>query len=53
MGKRLIDRFDPQRVDEGIARETADLIAEIRVSAEGQEGLKAFLEKRVPDWNQK
>lgn len=48
--KRLIDRFDPQRVDESIARETADLIAEIRVSAEGQEGLKAFLEKRKPAW---
>ncbi|PWU16880.1 MAG: enoyl-CoA hydratase [Bdellovibrio sp.] len=26
------------------------LIAEVRVSAEGQEGLKAFLEKREPQW---
>lgn len=29
---------------------TAKLIAELRVSSEGQEGLKAFLEKRRPSW---
>jgi methylglutaconyl-CoA hydratase len=29
---------------------TAKLIARLRVSAEGQEGLAAFLEKRKPDW---
>lgn len=29
---------------------TAKLIAELRVSEEGQEGLKAFLEKRAPHW---
>ncbi len=29
---------------------TAELIAQIRVSAEGQEGLSAFLEKRKPSW---
>jgi methylglutaconyl-CoA hydratase len=29
---------------------TAKLIAKLRVSAEGQEGLSAFLEKRKPDW---
>lgn len=29
---------------------TARLIAGLRVSAEGQEGLSAFLEKRKPDW---
>lgn len=31
-------------------RLTVERIAERRVSAEGQEGLKAFLEKRRPDW---
>lgn len=31
-------------------RNTARLIARLRVSAEGQEGLAAFLEKRAPDW---
>ena len=29
---------------------TTHLIAELRVGAEGQEGLKAFLEKRSPSW---
>ena len=29
---------------------TAQLIAELRGSPEGQEGLGAFLEKRDPDW---
>jgi len=31
-------------------RLTADWIARLRVSPEGQEGLTAFLEKRKPDW---
>ena len=31
---------------------TANRIADIRVSAEGQEGLSAFLEKRKPNWIQ-
>jgi methylglutaconyl-CoA hydratase len=29
---------------------TADRIAELRVSDEGQEGMAAFLEKRPPRW---
>jgi methylglutaconyl-CoA hydratase len=32
------------------AEETAHLIATHRASAEGQEGLRAFLEKRKPNW---
>lgn len=32
------------------AEEAAQLIAEHRTSAEGQEGLRAFLEKRAPTW---
>jgi len=31
---------------------TAEAIATQRVSAEGQEGLKAFLEKRTPKWTE-
>src|SRR6266705_622516 len=31
-------------------RYTAETIARLRVSAEGQEGLRAFLEKRKPNW---
>lgn len=39
------------RMDPLAARNfTAETIANLRVSAEGQEGLKAFLEKRKPNW---
>ena len=31
-------------------RYTAEAIARLRVSEEGQEGLQAFLEKRQPNW---
>lgn len=38
-------------MDAGAARQyTAETIATLRVSAEGQEGLQAFLEKRNPNW---
>ncbi len=35
---------------EALDRENAALIARLRVSAEGQEGLTAFLDKRAPAW---
>ena len=43
-----IDRESAERIDAA----NADLIARLRISPEGQEGLTAFLEKRAPDWNQ-
>ena len=36
--------------DDALKRRTAQIIAQLRVSAEGQEGLAAFLEKRPPRW---
>ncbi|MGA9853280.1 MAG: enoyl-CoA hydratase/isomerase family protein [Gammaproteobacteria bacterium] len=33
-----------------LKQKTAQLIAQLRVSEEGQEGLSAFLEKRDPEW---
>jgi methylglutaconyl-CoA hydratase len=33
-----------------LMKKTAKLIAELRTSEEGQEGLSAFLEKRNADW---
>jgi methylglutaconyl-CoA hydratase len=36
--------------DEDLGTMTASMIAALRVSTEGQEGLKAFLEKRKPTW---
>ena len=47
--KALIARLAPP-VDEATRSDTAALIARLRVSAEGQEGLTAFLDKRAPDW---
>src|SRR6266550_5506204 len=39
------------RMDHDTARRyTAEIIAKLRVSAEGQEGMRAFLEKRKPNW---
>jgi methylglutaconyl-CoA hydratase len=36
--------------DDALRHRTAQIIAQLRVSAEGQEGLAAFLEKRKPAW---
>jgi methylglutaconyl-CoA hydratase len=33
-----------------LANETARLLASLRVSPEGREGLSAFLERRKPNW---
>ncbi len=43
---------DIMQLDDDAAREiTTETIAQLRVSAEGQEGLKAYLEKRKPQWS--
>jgi methylglutaconyl-CoA hydratase len=39
------------RPPEDVRETTADIIAERRASAEGEEGLRAFLEKRPPAWD--
>ena len=48
--KQLIADIDQQPIAAESQRLTIERIAEIRVSAEGQEGLTAFLEKRSPNW---
>jgi methylglutaconyl-CoA hydratase len=47
--KRLLDAVSPGDLDAASAV-TPDFIAEARASAEGQEGLRAFFEKRRPSW---
>ena len=47
--KALIREVAWQRVED-VQRYTVERIAEIRTSPEGQEGLRAFLDKRKPDW---
>ncbi|MBC7168080.1 enoyl-CoA hydratase-related protein [Phenylobacterium sp.] len=48
--KRIVDRVTHERIDRGVMEETARTIARVRVSEEGQEGVRAFLEKRKPRW---
>ncbi|HPG32450.1 MAG TPA: enoyl-CoA hydratase-related protein [Lentimicrobium sp.] len=49
--KTLIDQVANKINLEEALRFTAKMIAEIRSSDEGQEGMAAFLEKRKPKWN--
>ncbi|NRA61056.1 MAG: enoyl-CoA hydratase/isomerase family protein [Psychrobium sp.] len=51
--KELIAFVSNQAIDDELIRGTSQRIASIRVSAEGQEGLTSFLDKRCPNWLQK
>jgi methylglutaconyl-CoA hydratase len=48
--KALIRAVAGRPVDDGLVADTAKRIAEIRVSAEGKEGIASFLEKRKAAW---
>ena len=48
--KDLIRQVAGQPIDDALRGDTARRIAEIRASAEGKEGIAAFLEKRKPKW---
>jgi methylglutaconyl-CoA hydratase len=48
--KRLVHDVAGKAVDRGLMEETARRIAQARVSEEGQEGVRAFLDKRTPNW---
>ncbi len=50
--KTLVCRVAGERDRDRLDADNAALIAGLRVSAEGQEGLGAFLEKRKPSWAQ-
>lgn len=50
--KELVFSVSGKPVDDALVNETSELIAAIRVSAQGQEGLGAFLEKRKATWTQ-
>ncbi|MDY0344071.1 MAG: enoyl-CoA hydratase/isomerase family protein [Lentimicrobium sp.] len=49
--KTLIDQVSNKITLTEALSYTAQMIAEIRASEEGQEGMAAFLEKRKPKWN--
>lgn len=48
--KNLLQQIYNKNINNEVIAYTTQAIAEIRVSAEGQEGLSAFLEKRKPNW---
>ena len=48
--KRLVQDVAGRLVDAALREDTARRIADIRSSAEGREGVQAFLDKREPGW---
>lgn len=48
--KELVSRVSRAPLDGAMIRDTAERIAKTRASAEGKEGLTAFLQKRNPSW---
>jgi methylglutaconyl-CoA hydratase len=50
--KRLVSDVVGRHIDRALLDETAKRIAAARVSPEGQEGVRAFLERRRPSWAQ-
>ncbi|CEG57364.1 enoyl-CoA hydratase-related protein [Legionella fallonii] len=51
LSKKLVHDVSGKTIDKELVYHTASLIARKRVSAEGQQGLKAFLNKETPNWS--
>lgn len=50
LAKKLVRDVHGKTIDDSLMHETARLIARRRVSPEGQEGVRAFLDRRKPAW---
>lgn len=48
--KRLVNDIAGKDIDMRLIEDTAKRIAKARVSTEGQEGVRAFLDKKAPSW---
>jgi len=48
--KQLVFDVTNRPIDEQLMRHTSEAIAKARCSAQGREGVRAFLEKRKPSW---
>jgi len=51
LAKQLVNEIGVGPITDDRVEKSCEMIASIRVSAEGQEGMAAFLEKRKPNWN--
>ena len=51
--KRLVRDVFGREIDHALMEETAKRIAQARLKPEGQEGVRAFLDRRPPAWTQK
>lgn len=49
--KQLVTYIADKKIDEELVYYTASVIAQKRISAEGQHGLNAFLKKETPNWS--
>ena len=50
--KKMLRKLETEMSADQIQVYTSQLIAAYRISDEGQEGMKAFLEKRRPNWDE-
>jgi methylglutaconyl-CoA hydratase len=50
VAKQLVFAVSGKAIDSNVIEHTCEMIAGIRVSPQGQEGLSAFLDKRQPNW---
>ncbi len=48
--KTFLKEINLKKIDNTLINDTAETISRIRITSEAQEGLKAFLEKRKPQW---
>ena len=48
--KRLLQDVAQREIDAALIAQTVEAIADVRASAEGREGVQAFLQKRQPSW---
>jgi len=48
--KRLVADVAGREIDDALIAQTVQGIADVRVSDEGKEGVRSFLEKRKPNW---
>ena len=48
--KKLLHDVAGQEMSDSLLEDTAERIADIRVTPEGREGIGAFLDKRKPNW---